>query len=81
MCSIKKLFLKYLQESTCLGSLFNKVYKYCEIFKSTYFKDHLRMWITLCQPIRVWTELIKGGHYLIFLETFIKWVWEKNQIK
>ena len=28
------------QENTCVGSLFNS--EYCEIFKSTYFKEHLR---------------------------------------
>ena len=41
-CSIKKLFLKnsqYLQEKTSVGVFFCE---YCEIFKNTYFEEHLR---------------------------------------
>ena len=30
----------FLQENTCLKSLFNS--GYCEIFKSTYFEEHLQ---------------------------------------
>ena len=62
-CSIKKLFLKisqYWQESPVLESLFNKLKEtptqvvfceYCEIFKNTYFEDHLQ--IAASEPLQI----------------------------
>ena len=66
-CSIKKLFLKisrYSQENTCVGVSFLILKRdsdtgffsceYCEIFKNTYFEEHLRTAVTeniLCSKL------------------------------
>ena len=70
-CSIKKLFLK---NSNIYRKYFNS--EYCEIFKSTYFEEHLRT--AASEKMLIWNDETKQKQKLLIRNfNFIL----KNQVK
>ena len=79
-CSAEKLFLKFFQENTCVGVSLIKFVKTCkisDIFKSTYFEEHLQTTASVLNKIagpKVSNFIKKRLQHRCFLVKFAKFL-------